>query len=332
MSFNFYGWWIPCDSLNWQFSSSISLSYVNPIFGFRGMLLYYFPFLFCGGHIPQQYPMVGGWNPPSSIPNLGYTFPGSSAQMGGPSTSYIPSIYPSSSMLVPTNNFIMVNLPMSSSVSYGGIQSYSMGNSLHRVPLSGGNIYPHTSNPCHVTFSSQVTSLVMMPLQTFMNQLGGGYYPTRKGHGVYQNPSWHMISQNQYFPGPWSQMSQSIVAIHVGNTSPVTASHTHIKSQTSASHVGDLKSTFVIHVRDLSLASTSHARDNQPDVAIPVGGTTLVIEQTSPISATHVGYALLAYSSHDGSMSLTTTSHSRGIYMIENPRRIGRKPNFLCRL
>jgi hypothetical protein len=63
-----------------------------------------------------------------------------------------------------------------------------MGNPLHGVPSSGGNIYPHMSNPYNVTFSSQEASSVMIPLQPFMNQLGGGYYPTGQGHGIYQNP------------------------------------------------------------------------------------------------------------------------------------------------
>jgi hypothetical protein len=34
------------------------------------------------------------------------------------------------------------------------------------------------------------------------------YYPSRQGQGVDQNPSWPAISQNQSFPGSWSQMPQ----------------------------------------------------------------------------------------------------------------------------
>jgi hypothetical protein len=48
----------------------------------------------------------------------------------------------------------------------------------------------------------------MVPLQPFMNQLGGGYYPTGQGHGIYQNPGFSAISQTQYFPGAWAQMPQ----------------------------------------------------------------------------------------------------------------------------
>jgi hypothetical protein len=122
--------------------------------------------------------MVGGWTPPSSGRNPSFNFPGESAQMGSPSTFYIPSLYPSSTVSVPTNDFLMENLPLPSGVSSKGIHFYSMGKTLHEFPLSGGNVYPHMSNPCHIAFSSQVASLVMMPLQPFMNLLGGGYYPT----------------------------------------------------------------------------------------------------------------------------------------------------------
>jgi hypothetical protein len=119
--------------------------------------------------------------------------------MGGHYTYYTLSTYPSSTMSVPTNAFPMEDLRLSSGVPSVGSHSYSMGNSLHEVPSSRGNIYPHMSNPCHVAFSSQAASLVLMPLHPFMNQYVGGYYPTRQGNGVYHNPYWHAISQNQYF-------------------------------------------------------------------------------------------------------------------------------------
>jgi hypothetical protein len=129
----------------------------------------YSPFVFGGGHIPQPTPMVGGWNPPSFGPNPSFTFLGESTQMGGPSTYYILSIYPSSTMSIPMNSFLMADLLLSSDVSSRGSQFYSMGNPLHGVPSSGGNMYPHLSNHCHVSFSSQATFSVMMPLQPFMN-------------------------------------------------------------------------------------------------------------------------------------------------------------------
>jgi hypothetical protein len=179
-----------------HFPSSVSSPYVNPSFGSGGMMPPYSPSSFGGSHIPQTTLTVGGWN----LPSYESTFPGASAQMGGHSTYYTPSTYPSSAMSVPTNDFPMEDLHLSSGVSSRGSYFYSMGNPLHEVPSSGGNIYPHMSNPCHVTFSSQAASSVSMPLQPFMNQYGGGYYPTGQGHGVYQNPSWPAISQNQSFP------------------------------------------------------------------------------------------------------------------------------------
>jgi hypothetical protein len=127
--------------------------------------------------------------------------------MGSPFTSYILSVTPST-IPIPTNDFIMEKIPLTSGVSSGGSQYYSMGNPPHEVPFFWGNIYPHMSNPYYVAFSLQVASSTMIPLQPFMNQLGGGYYPTRQGHGVYQNPSCPMISQNQSFPGAWYQMPQ----------------------------------------------------------------------------------------------------------------------------
>jgi hypothetical protein len=187
-----------------------------------------------------------------------------------------------------------------------------MGNRLHEVPSSGGNIYPHLSNPCHVPFSSQPTSSVMIPLQPFMNQFGGGYYPVGQGHGVYQNPSWPTISQNYSFMKPLSQMLQLPTTSHAGSTGPTIASHTGIISPTSASHVGDRSTT-----------STSHVEDQQPATACHAGSTTLVTAshttQSSPTSASHVGDMLLASTSHARSMPLSTTSHFGGIHMIEKP-------------
>jgi hypothetical protein len=104
--------------MNLHLSSSISSSYVNPSFGSRGMMPPYSHFSFGGGHIPQPTPTIGVWNPPSSRPNPRFTFPEASAQMGDPSTSYISSIYRSSTMLVPTSTFLMDNLPLTSGVSF----------------------------------------------------------------------------------------------------------------------------------------------------------------------------------------------------------------------
>jgi hypothetical protein len=116
--------------------------------------------------------------------------------MGGYSTYYAPSIYPSSSMPVPTNTFPMTDLHLSYSISYRWSRFYGMGYPIHGISSPGGIVYPHLSNPCHDVFSSQTSASVMMHVQTSMNQVGGGYYHAGKGHGVYQNPSWPAISQN----------------------------------------------------------------------------------------------------------------------------------------
>jgi hypothetical protein len=145
---------------------------MNPSFGSGGMMHPFYHFSFGGSHIAQPTLVIGGCNTLSARPNRSFSFLGSSVHMGGPSTSYILSIYPSSAMLVPTDPFLMENLPLTSGVSFRGSQFYSMGNPLHEVPSFGGNVYPHMSNPCHVPSSSQAPSSVMMPLQPFMNQLG----------------------------------------------------------------------------------------------------------------------------------------------------------------
>jgi len=151
--------------MNSHWSSSVSMANVNHSFGSGGTPPPYVPFVFGGGHIPQPIPMVRGWNIPSSKPNPSFNAPGWSAQMGGQFTSYIPFVIPSSSTSIPTNNFIMANITLTSSVSSGGAQFYSMGNPQHKVPSSGGNIY----NSYHVAFSSKAASIGMVPLQPFMN-------------------------------------------------------------------------------------------------------------------------------------------------------------------
>jgi hypothetical protein len=160
--------------------SSISPPYANTSFGSRGMMPPSYPSPFGGSHILQTPLTVGGWN----LPSYESTMREVSAQLCNHSTYYTPSTYPSFAMSVPMNTFPMADLHMSYGVSSGGSYFCSMGNPPHKVPSSGGNIYPHMSNPCHVSFSSQVASSVSMPLQPFMNQYGGGYYPAGQGQGV----------------------------------------------------------------------------------------------------------------------------------------------------
>jgi hypothetical protein len=146
--------------------SSVSSPYVNTSLGSGGMMRPSYPSPLCGSHILQTPLTVGGWNLLSYKSFMREV----SAQLRNHSTCYTPSSYPSSTMMVPTNTFPMVDPHLPFGVSSGGSYFYSMGNPPHKVPSSGGNIYPRMSNPCHATFSSQAASSVSIPLQTFMNQ------------------------------------------------------------------------------------------------------------------------------------------------------------------
>jgi hypothetical protein len=157
--------------------SSVFPPYENTSFGSRGMMPPFYPSLFGRSHILQMPLTVGGWN----LPSCESTMREVSAQLSNHSTCYTPSTYPSSAMSVPTNTFPMADLRLPSGVSSGGNYFYSMGNPPHEVPSSGSNIYPHMSNPCHVAFSLQADSSMLIPLQPFMYQYGGGYYPVRQG-------------------------------------------------------------------------------------------------------------------------------------------------------
>jgi hypothetical protein len=152
-----------------QFPSSVSPPYANTSFG-SGSMMPPYPSLFGRSHILQTPLTVGGWN----VPSYKSTMKEVSAQLRNHSTCYTPYTYPSSAMLVPTNTFPMADLHLAYGVSSEGNYFYSMGNSPHKVPSSRGNIYPHVSNPCHVTFSSQAASSMSMPLQPFMSHYGGG--------------------------------------------------------------------------------------------------------------------------------------------------------------
>jgi hypothetical protein len=166
-----------CQTCLHTFHPLVSPSYVNPSFGSGDMMPPYSPFSFGGSHILQPTLTMRGWNIHSHGSNPSFNFPGASAQMGVHSTYYILSIYPPFAMSAPLNDFPMADLHLSSGVSFGGSHFYSMGNTLHRFPSSEGNIYPQLSNPCHVAFSLKVSASMRMPLQPFMNNFRGGYYP-----------------------------------------------------------------------------------------------------------------------------------------------------------
>jgi hypothetical protein len=161
-------------NLTSQFSSSIPTTNTNPSIGRGGMVLPHIPLLFGGAHIPQANPMVGSQPsfPPRFNPIL--NVPGWSNQLGGQAPAYISSFPPSSSTLIPTNMFGMMNPPLSSIFTLVGGQFHT-GNPNPRSPLDGGNVYnPHYNIPT-----------CMVPTPLFINQFGGGYHPLGQGHGAY---------------------------------------------------------------------------------------------------------------------------------------------------
>jgi hypothetical protein len=86
------------------------------------------PLLFGGGHISQMTVATGDQPPFSSGSNPSLNAPGWRTQPGGQATSYILSFPPSSSMLIPTNAFVMTNPPLSSIFPPRGSQFHAMGN------------------------------------------------------------------------------------------------------------------------------------------------------------------------------------------------------------
>jgi hypothetical protein len=181
-----------------QFSSSIPTSNLNTSIRLGGMAPPHTPFLFGGSHIPQMTPTVGGLPPFHPGSNPGPNAPRWSGQLGGQDVAYAPSFTPTSSALIPTNMFGMVNPPLSFILTPRGGKFHTLGNPQLGATLVGGKFYnPHHNVPT-----------IMVPNQTFMNQFRGESYNPRQGHGAYQNPGWVGIPQQQYFPGVWGQMSQ----------------------------------------------------------------------------------------------------------------------------
>jgi hypothetical protein len=107
--------------------------------------------------------------------------------------------------------------------------------------------------------------------------------------------------------------------------SPVTIGHTGIISPNFASHVGDWLTT-----------SACHVEDQQPIIASHVGGTTLVVvshtDITYPTFVHHVGDEPPASIGHVESMSPAIVNDIGDIHTVEKPRRVRRKPKFLCRI
>jgi hypothetical protein len=167
--------------------SSPWYTYMYPSLGSRGTMALMPISSFNMSHIPQKTLTVGGWNLPSYGSNPIHTFFGANTHMGAYSTYYTPSMYPSSAMSVPSNNFPMTGPHVSPGISYRENEFYGSGYPLYGIHSKGGNIYPHSNIPYHTFVSSQTS--VMMPVHTSTNQLGGGYYLFGQGQGVKQDPS-----------------------------------------------------------------------------------------------------------------------------------------------
>jgi hypothetical protein len=123
---------------------------------------------------------------------------GQNNQPGGQDSAQVPSYTPTSSALIPTSMFGMMNPPLSSGFTPGGGQFHALGNPQFGSNPTGGNFYnPHQNIPTR-----------MMPNQPFMNQHGERSYNPGQGHGAYQNPRWVVVPQTKYFQGAWGQMLQ----------------------------------------------------------------------------------------------------------------------------
>jgi hypothetical protein len=122
------------------FPSSPLPAYMNPSFGSGGMMTPLSTSSFDRSHVPQPTLTVGGWNLPSYGSNPSHTFSGASAQMGGYSTYYTPSVYPSSAMPVPTNTFPMAG-PICPLVFHMEGISFMVRATLFMEPLHMGATY-----------------------------------------------------------------------------------------------------------------------------------------------------------------------------------------------
>ena len=102
------------------FPSSPVPTYVNPSFSSGGTMAPPSIYSFDRSHVPQPTLTMGGWNLPSYRSNPSQVFSGANTQMGGFSTYYTPSVYPSSAMSVLMNTFPMLGLHIPYGISYKG--------------------------------------------------------------------------------------------------------------------------------------------------------------------------------------------------------------------
>jgi hypothetical protein len=166
-----------------QFSNSIPTTGSNSNIGLGDTTPPYTSFTFGVSQVPQTTPTMGGipsFNPGSNLVTSRW-----SNQPGEQAIAYGPSFTPTSSMLIQTNTFGMMNPPLSFGFTPGGGQFHILGNPQPGATLTGGIFYnPHNNIPTR-----------MMPNQPLMNHPGGGSYNPGQGHGAYQNPGWATIPQ-----------------------------------------------------------------------------------------------------------------------------------------
>jgi hypothetical protein len=180
-----------------HFSNSIPYVGPNASIGLGGTTPPYIPLSFGGSHIPQTNPNIEGipsFNPVSNPLASGWR-----NQPGGQASSQVPSYTLTSSISILTNTYSIMKPPLSSRFTPGGGHFHALGNPQLESNPTGGNVFnPHQKIPTG-----------MMPNQPLMNQLGGGSYNLRQGHGSYQNPGWVAVPQAQSFQGAWGQMPQT---------------------------------------------------------------------------------------------------------------------------
>ena len=88
--------------------------------------------------------------------------------------------------------------------SYGQYYGLSYGVSYGKTYTPYGSGYQlayQSPNYGFVAPQPQATPNYNMSMQPYMGQMGGGYYPTGQGHGVYNNQPY----VNQPYQGAWNQ-------------------------------------------------------------------------------------------------------------------------------
>ena len=100
--------------------------------------------------------------------------------------------------------FLITNPPHTSSGPLGGYGPFGMVQQSFRIcvlggyvppQVSGGHLVHHMGNFVNMFHPSQGIPYMQMFVHPYMGHMGGGYYPTSQGHGLYQKPLYH----NKYF-------------------------------------------------------------------------------------------------------------------------------------